>query len=141
MSGIIAAMSTTDDIAVDLGERIRKLRKARGWSQTELGEKLGGLSQRAISGYENGSTSPSIITVIEMADLFEVTLDHLLVGKVAVGDGTSVVSQAVLDRLDRIEDLPEEEKELVDKLLDTFIERDRLRRLASGNGGGPSRSG
>jgi len=43
-----------------LGELLRRARQARGWSQTELGRRVGGhntlaLTRSAISKYENGA--------------------------------------------------------------------------------------
>lgn len=42
-----------------LGERIKQLRKEAGWSQGELGERIGTDSQR-VSRYENGRITPSM---------------------------------------------------------------------------------
>ena len=49
-----------------LGERVRALRKARGWRQAELGEKIG-LSHKAISTLESGSRGISVEKLIELA--------------------------------------------------------------------------
>lgn len=57
--------------------RIRELRKARGYSQVELAEKIG-VSKQAISNWENDNIQPSIEMLIRLADVFGVTTDYLL---------------------------------------------------------------
>ena len=51
---------------MNMGEKIKELRKARGWSQTELGQRLG-LQKSAISKYERG-----IITKFSQEQLEEI---------------------------------------------------------------------
>lgn len=60
-----------------LGERVRALRKARGWKQAELGEKIG-LSHKAISTLESGSRGISVEKLIELAYALRVSTDYLL---------------------------------------------------------------
>ncbi|MBS6218142.1 MAG: helix-turn-helix transcriptional regulator [Clostridiales bacterium] len=60
-----------------LGERVRALRKARGWRQAELGEKIG-LSHKAISTLESGSRGISVEKLIELAYALRVSTDYLL---------------------------------------------------------------
>lgn len=58
-------------------ERLRSLRKKRGWTMKELGERLG-VAESTISLYESGSRSPRPEVLHRMADLLEVTTDYLL---------------------------------------------------------------
>lgn len=60
-----------------LGERVRALRKARGWRQAELGEKIG-LSHKAISTLESGRRGISVEKLIELAYALRVSTDYLL---------------------------------------------------------------
>ena len=59
-----------------LGENFRKERIKREWHQYELAEKLG-LSPNSISYYESGRSMPSLALAIQMANLFEISLDKL----------------------------------------------------------------
>lgn len=59
------------------GKRLASFRRKKKISQKELGEMLN-LSQRAISRYENGETEPDIRTLIKMAEIFDVSIDTLL---------------------------------------------------------------
>ena len=60
-----------------LGEKLQKLRKARGWSQEELAGKIE-VSRQAISRWESGETLPDAANLLKLSDLFGVTSDYLL---------------------------------------------------------------
>ncbi len=59
------------------GNRLYELRKKAGLSQAELGEKLG-LSNKAVSKWENGQAKPGLDTVHKLADVLSVSVDDLL---------------------------------------------------------------
>lgn len=60
-----------------VGEKILNLRKARGWSQEELAERVG-VTRQAVSRWESGSAKPDADKIIAICDLFGVTADYLL---------------------------------------------------------------
>lgn len=60
-----------------IGPRIKLLRQKRGISQEELGKVLN-LSKTTISHYENQTRIPSIETLIDIADYFQVDLNYIL---------------------------------------------------------------
>lgn len=59
------------------GERLRDLRMNRNLHQSQLGEILG-LSPSAIGSYERNLREPAYKHLVEMADLFSVSVDYLL---------------------------------------------------------------
>jgi transcriptional regulator with XRE-family HTH domain len=59
-----------------IGENIRKLRKAKGLTQTELAEKLG-TTQFVITNYERGRNNPTTAKMPEIAKALGVTLEEL----------------------------------------------------------------
>jgi transcriptional regulator with XRE-family HTH domain len=61
-----------------LGDRIRQLRKEAGWSQAELGDKIGTDSQR-VSRYETGKITPSLDAIVRIAEALNISIDHLLI--------------------------------------------------------------
>lgn len=63
-----------------IGDRIRKLREGKGWTQQMLGNKLGKKTS-TISAYETNAKLPSVDCLIEMADLLGVSLDTLVYGE------------------------------------------------------------
>ncbi|MBP5308354.1 MAG: helix-turn-helix transcriptional regulator [Clostridia bacterium] len=59
-----------------LAETIKKLRIKNGMKQKELAEKLC-VTAQAVSRWENGDTEPSVSTIYEMANIFNVSVDEL----------------------------------------------------------------
>ncbi len=58
-------------------ERILDLRKKKGWSQEELGEKVG-VSRQTVSKWENGQTTPELEKLRNLAKIFEISVDDLI---------------------------------------------------------------
>ena len=63
-----------------LGARIAALRRAAGWNQAELAGKLR-ISPSAVGMYEQGRREPSAQMLLELARVFEVSVDYLLTGE------------------------------------------------------------
>ena len=64
---------------VAIGARIRSLRRQRGWTQRQLAERCE--SSLSFQGHiERGSRIPSLETIIKIASLLDVSLDHLIHG-------------------------------------------------------------
>ena len=63
-----------------IGNRIKRVRKERGYSQEHLAELLG-VSINTISNYENGKYSFDISRISEMADILDTTEEYLLYGQ------------------------------------------------------------
>lgn len=59
------------------GEKIQALRKSRGWSQEQLAEQIN-VSRQALSKWENGTAIPDTNNVVQLAKLFGVSTDYLL---------------------------------------------------------------
>jgi transcriptional regulator with XRE-family HTH domain len=60
------------------GEKLRKLRKQRGMTLTELAEIIGYTTHSHISELETGKRMPSLELVIKISELFQVTVDQLV---------------------------------------------------------------
>ena len=61
---------------MSLGKNIAKLRKEKGWTQNELGERLG-VSNQAISKWESEMNMPDVMLLPAIADLFGCYIDEL----------------------------------------------------------------
>lgn len=61
---------------MDMGSRIRELRKKRGLTQEALAEHLN-ISPQAVSKWENGTAYPDVMLIPRLAAVFEVSTDHL----------------------------------------------------------------
>ena len=61
---------------VKLGARLRRLRILRGFSQSELGDRLGGLTFQQIQKYERGANRISATRLYEIAVLLKVPITY-----------------------------------------------------------------
>lgn len=68
-------------------ENMKKLRKATGFTQPQLAEKLE-LSQKQVSDYELGKTAPSIESLVQISRFFNITVDELVGAKEMSADFT-----------------------------------------------------
>ena len=67
------------------GKRLKELRKNAGMTQKELGSKIN-VTKVSICCYEKGTRTPSLDTLTDIANLFNVDLNYL------IGNDTYVVS-------------------------------------------------
>ncbi len=65
-----------DDIRKGLGKRIRLLRKSKGFTQEDLGEKAG-LSYKFVGEIERGEVNISLDSLLNIADALGVTINDL----------------------------------------------------------------
>ena len=63
-----------------IGQRISKLRKDYSFSQEYVAEKIG-ISRQAVSKWENDTTAPDTYNLIALAELFNVSVEYIAVGK------------------------------------------------------------
>lgn len=62
---------------VELGTKLRELRRERGWTQAQVAERIGGTAS-VVSAYENGIRQPSYEALIRLSRLYGVSTDYLL---------------------------------------------------------------
>ncbi len=62
---------------LNLGQKVKRLRESREWSQADLARKAG-VTKSAISTYELGLRTPSADVVCAFAKAFGVSADYLL---------------------------------------------------------------
>ena len=110
-----------------LGDRIRELRKERGWSQGDLALMIGS-DPHQLSRYENGRTTPSADAIVKVAETFDVSLDYLLV------EGAARRPLHVADdglQLGDLGDLGEEDRGVLRQVVEAFRAKSRIRSLAA----------
>ena len=60
-----------------LGNQLKELRIQHNMNQSDLEEKLS-IQRQTISAYERGISIPNIFILIQMADIYNITLDELV---------------------------------------------------------------
>lgn len=87
---------------MEFHEKLAQLRKARGWTQEELANRLY-VSRTAVSKWESGKGYPNIDSLKALARTFDVSIDTLLSGEellsVAEGERNAARSQSRLKAL------------------------------------------
>mgnify|MGYP002794538343 CR=1 FL=1 len=63
---------------MEFSEKLIRLRKEKGWSQEELGNKID-VSRQTVSKWELGQTTPEMKKLVELSLLFGITLDELVI--------------------------------------------------------------
>jgi putative transcriptional regulator len=59
-----------------MNNRLRVLRAERGWSQAELGGRLG-VSRQAVNAIETGKYDPSLPLAFKLARLFDMPIEQI----------------------------------------------------------------
>lgn len=65
---------------VESGKRIKELRQKEGMTQDSLSEKLG-ITKNAYQKIERGANGAKIDTLVELAEIFNISLDYIVCGK------------------------------------------------------------
>ena len=74
-----------------IGQYIASLRKAKGLTQNDLGERLG-VSYQAVSKWERGETLPDVSLLVDLANILETTTDSILNGGKRIMEYTRKIS-------------------------------------------------
>ena len=76
-----------DKLKDQIGKNIASYRKCSGLTQAGLAEKLN-YSDKAVSKWERGESIPDVITLMQLADLFEITVNELVTDPNVLPEGT-----------------------------------------------------
>ena len=73
---------------MDFNNKLYELRKQKGFSQEELANRLN-VSRQTISKWEVGESTPDMENLVAISELFEISLDELVLDKVPEEADTS----------------------------------------------------
>lgn len=108
-----------ENVKNQLGANIATLRKRSGMTQATLAERIN-FSDKAVSKWERGESIPDVLTLMQLARLFEVSVDDLLKDPNAlpehVGKVEQVMGNAVVRTLKRKAD-----KSIIAKLCTVLV--------------------
>ena len=65
---------------IKIGEFLAKLRKEQGWTQEQLGEKLG-VTNKTVSRWEKGNYLPPVEMLQMMSEVYGLTINEILSGE------------------------------------------------------------
>ena len=120
------------DVIENFGERLAQLRKAAGYTQVEFAAEVG-ITQRMVAYYEVPNAQPPAHLLPQMAQVLGVGTDVLL-GMAQQRKVKRLATNSLQRRLLAIEKLDPKAKRQVTQLLDTFIEREKLKQRVNAQG-------
>ena len=94
-----------EELAIFIGSKIKEQRKLKGWTQLELGQRIG-LGKNAISNYEKGFRSPKKNTMFDLANAFNIPIDDLFppIHSPSISLDTSDTARAISDTVEKLEE-------------------------------------
>ena len=81
-------------LKMQIGANIVAYRKRMGMTQARLAERLN-YSDKAVSKWERGESAPDVLTLAQLAELFDVTVNELLVDPNALPENTGRVERVM----------------------------------------------
>lgn len=106
-----------DSVAEGLGDRLSRLRRAKGWNQTELGKRMG-VRGSHISKLERGSVIPRADILPRLSEVLGVSADYLLTGR---SFGEMQRDYRLRERVELLETLPEPQRNHLIEFLDALV--------------------
>lgn len=111
------------------GVRMAQLRKNAGYSQRTLAAETG-ISQRMIAYYEKQADYPPTHILPVLAQALGVSVDQML-GLSAIKQPSARQDNGLWRRFQAVEKLPSPDRKQIAQLLDTFLEKEKLKRRKS----------
>ena len=105
------------------GSRLRALRKQHHWTLKEFAAKIN-LKSSQVNKYECGINLPPGEELLEIADLFRISIDYLLAGNAK--DSIPLHNKRLLERFAALENFSQSDQEVVITLIDAMIVRHRV---------------
>jgi transcriptional regulator with XRE-family HTH domain len=114
----IVAVMQDQDIRKAFGLRLKELRKQKSWTQKELANQLE-IRFSHLNKYESGMHIPPIEKLIQLSELFDVSLDYLVMGQPM--EDTPIRSELLFRRFKALEGFDDEDKTTVINVIDAII--------------------
>jgi len=114
---------------VEFGKNLAVIRKSRHLTQLELASLLD-VQPRMVGRWEQGKAKPQFDYIIQLAQILEVSLDHLLLGEEGQTRPTFEIQNKKLKELcKQVDGLKPEDQEIVCHFLDMAVKQDQLKQL------------
>jgi transcriptional regulator with XRE-family HTH domain len=113
----------------DFAPRLKSLRRQAGLSQEELAKRVG-VHTTHIGRYERGNSRPSADALARLADALGVSGDYLLAGVEESAARARLQDRDLLRQFQEAEKLPEEDKNIIKKLIEAFLMKKKITELA-----------
>jgi len=105
--------------SIEVGRRLKQRRKVLKWTQQKVADDLG-ISTSHYIAVENGRRDFSKDLLIRMSNLFEVSTDYLLLGKINTGNSSD-------DMIKAINELSDQERYHAHEIMRHFLEAMKMK--------------
>jgi transcriptional regulator with XRE-family HTH domain len=102
-----------------LGEKIKKLRKERGWSQENLADKIK-IHRKTIAFYELNKSQPSAEMLQKIATVFQVSNDYLLEDEPSNFSNLGIKDKSLIPVFLEIDKLDNGSKEIIKTMVESL---------------------
>ncbi len=111
-----------------LGEKIRQLRKEKGFSQSLL-EERSGVNAKLLSKYETGRIVPTADTLKKIAEGLEISADYLLFENVPKNGLSPLKDLELLEMFREVEGMDQENRGMIKNLINAVIVRNKVQEV------------
>ena len=117
-----------------LGSSLKKLRESKGYTQQQMADLLN-THRSGYSKMENDQQDVSVNHLVQIARNFEMTVDDVIYfnEKSGIPNEISVDDKATLEQLHLIKELDMEERNILLKLIETFVSKKRFKDYVQNN--------
>ena len=114
---------------IDFGKNLSNIRKSRQLTQSGLADLLD-VQPRMVGRWEQGKAKPQFDYIVRLAQILEVSLDHLLLGNKGQSSPVFDVKNKKLKELcKQVDLLKPEDQEVVCHFLNMAVRQDKFRQL------------
>lgn len=114
---------------MNFAERLKKVRQEKGLSQSDLA-KSAGIHYTQIGRYENKGARPAADILAKIATALGVSSDYLMNGTAEDVANDTLTDKDLLKQFKTIEQMDDVDKGVVKVLLDAFITKKQIQKLA-----------
>ena len=111
---------------MNVGQNIKRLREDRGIKQNEIADLIG-MHRSNYSKIENGQREISITALDKIASYFNITLDELVHMGEDLPKEVSIEDKTAAEQIKLIQELDQEEKNMVYKMIETFLTKKKFK--------------
>jgi len=115
---------------MSLLKNLKRLRKKRGWSQTQLAEQIG-FHLSHINRIETGKYNPSLDVIQKLAAVFEVSIDYLVSDTDEDFKEVRIENKDMIEKIKLIDSLDEEDRTALIRVIDSMLTKKKILNLVS----------
>ena len=113
---------------MSLADNLKRLRKKRRWSQTQLAEQIGSHLSH-INRIETGKYNPSLDVVRKLATVFDVTIDYLVSDTDEDFKEVRIEDKNLMERVKLIDSLEEDDRAALIRVIDSMLTKKKILNL------------